>query len=210
MTARAKFLFDLDFAAAADQRPTLSLAEHEARCAAREAQGYRNGVEAAQAAAQAQARQSIAATLAAIGSTLERIGRDLQALEMRLESEAVEVASAIAMKLAPELIAREPFAEIAALAADCFQHLTAKPHVVIRVSDAAYEDAKRQLEDIARGRGFEGRLVVLAEPPIAAGDCRIEWADGGVIRDRAQIEAAVAEAVARYIAARREHPEHQH
>lgn len=210
MSARAKFLFDLDFAAAADQRPALSLAEHEARCAVREAQAYRNGVAAAEAQAQAQARQSIAATLAVIADTLDRLGRNLQALEMRLESEAVEVAAAIAAKLAPELIAREPFAEIAALAADCFQHLVTKPHVVIRVNDAVYEDAKRQLEDIARGRGFEGRLVVLAEPQIAAGDCRIEWADGGVSRERAQIEAAIADAVARYIAARRAHPEHQH
>ena len=46
--------------------------------------------------------------------------------------------------------------------------------------------------------------MVLAEPDIAPGDCRIEWADGGVKRDRAAIEAAIDEAVARYVAARRE------
>ncbi len=44
---------------------------------------------------------------------------------------------------------------------------------------------------------------MLAEPDIAPGDCRIEWADGGVKRDRAATEAAIAEAVARYVAARR-------
>jgi len=51
--------------------------------------------------------------------------------------------------------------------------------------------------------GFEGRLVVLAEPDIALGDCRIEWADGGVKRDSAATQAAIADAVARYIAGRR-------
>ena len=43
---------------------------------------------------------------------------------------------------------------------------------------------------------------MLAEPDIAPGDCRIEWADGGINRDRAATEAAIDEAVARYVAAR--------
>ena len=43
---------------------------------------------------------------------------------------------------------------------------------------------------------------MLAEPDIAPGDCRIEWADGGIKRDSAAIEAAIDEAVARYIASR--------
>ena len=47
-------------------------------------------------------------------------------------------------------------------------------------------------------------LVVLAEPGMALGDCRIEWADGGLCRDRAATEAVICEAVERYVAARRE------
>ena len=116
---------------------------------------------------------------------------------------AAKVAVAVARKLAPELIAREPFAELSALAAGCFRHLVAAPHVVVRVNDALQERARELLEETARAGGFDGRLVVLAEPEIAAGDCRIEWADGGVKRDRATIEGAIEEAVARYVAARR-------
>jgi flagellar assembly protein FliH len=202
MSARPKFLFDLDFAAAADQRPTISLAEHEAKCAAREAQAYQRGIDAAQAQIAANAQQMIANALARIDSGIEQLSQTLPAIERRLEAEAVEIAAAIAGKLAPELIACEPFAEIAALATECFQHLTSKPHVVIRVNDAVYENAKEQIEEIARARNFEGRLVMLAEPDIHLGDCRIEWADGGVIRDRSQIEAAISEAVTRYLTTR--------
>jgi flagellar assembly protein FliH len=43
----------------------------------------------------------------------------------------------------------------------------------------------------------------LGDPGIGAGDCRIEWADGGVNRDAAAANAAIGEAVARYIGARR-------
>jgi flagellar assembly protein FliH len=45
--------------------------------------------------------------------------------------------------------------------------------------------------------------VVLAEPHIAPGDCRIEWADGGINRDSSAADAAIGEAVARYLNARR-------
>ena len=44
--------------------------------------------------------------------------------------------------------------------------------------------------------------MVLAEPGIAPGDCRIEWADGGVDRDRAATEPRIDDAVGRYVAAR--------
>ena len=35
------------------------------------------------------------------------------------------------------------------------------------------------------------------------GDCRLEWADGGMIRDQEATQKLIAEAVARYIGARR-------
>ena len=44
--------------------------------------------------------------------------------------------------------------------------------------------------------------MILAEPDIATGDCRIEWADGGVVLERAAIEAKIDELVGRYIASR--------
>ena len=37
---------------------------------------------------------------------------------------------------------------------------------------------------------------------IATGDCRIEWADGGVVLERAAIEAKIDELVGRYMASR--------
>ncbi len=133
---------------------------------------------------------------------LDKLNRALAGIEARLETEAVEVAVAVAGKLAPALIAREPFAEISALATECFQHLVKTPHVVVRVGPDIYEIAKEKLEEIAHARGFEGRLVVMAEDGLAAGDCRIEWADGGVARDEAATLAVIDDAVGRYVAAR--------
>jgi flagellar assembly protein FliH len=112
------------------------------------------------------------------------------------------VAVAVARKLAPELIATEPLAEIAALASSCFNQLIAAPHVVVRVSEQIFEIAQPRLEKIAHLQGFQGRLVVIGDPGMALGDCRIEWADGGLARDRAATETAIADAVGRYVAGR--------
>jgi flagellar assembly protein FliH len=200
MSARAKFMFDVDFGAGGEgARRTVTLAAHEAALADAGAKAYRDGV----ADAQADAQRRAAAALERIAAGVEGLAHRFAAIEARLEAEAVEVAVAVARKLAPELIAREPFAEIAALARDCFTHLVAAPHVVVRVSDALHAQAREQLEEAARTHGFAGRLVVLAEPDIAPGDCRIEWADGGIVRDRAATEAAIGEMVNRYAAARR-------
>jgi flagellar assembly protein FliH len=201
----AKFLFEDDFARGpkvAPVEPTITLGEHAARLAAAEEAAYAKGFAVAQAQGVAQAEQRIAAALDHICTALDALHRGLASVEARLEAEAVEVAVAVARKLAPALVAREPFAEIAALATDCFRHLIAAPHVAIRLSETLYPAARDKLDELARARAFEGRLVVLAEPDIAPGDCRIEWADGGINRDSAAAEAAITEAVGRYIGAR--------
>ena len=203
MSAPAKFLFDTDFAAGAVRKPVITLAEHEVRLAEAEMAAHRRGYAEAQADAGVELERRIAGALERIAVNLGEACRGLKAVEARLECEAVEVAVAVARKLVPALIAQEPFAEIAALTGACFRELLASPHIVVRVNDALYAAARDRLDGIARASGYEGRLVVLGEPGIAFGDCRIEWADGGVNRDTAATEATIAEAVSRYVGARR-------
>ena len=200
MKSTAKYMFDEDFATG--EKPTMTVVEAERRRADAEAQAHRKGFAAGQAQAQNEVAQRTAAALALIADGLERLDRALTGIETRLETEAVEVSVAVAAKLAPELIAREPFAEISALATECFHHLVSAPHVVVRIGAEIYETAKDKLEEIAGARGFEGRLVVLSDPDMAPGDCRIEWADGGINRDQAATLSAIDEVVARYVAAR--------
>jgi len=207
MTATAKFMFDLDFGSAPKAvQPTISATQHEAEVAEAEMRGYRNGMNAAEAQARTEAERRLAGAFEHIASGLDQLRGSLKAVEDRFEAEAVEVALAVGKKLAATLISREPFAEAAALADNCFRELLAAPHIVVRVNGALYTAAKTKLEEIAQARGFEGRLVVMAEPDIEAGDCRIEWADGGLKRDRAATERAISEAVERYVASRRGGP----
>jgi flagellar assembly protein FliH len=206
MGAPAKFLFDVDFAAGADRKPaepSITLADHVVKLAEAETAAARRGYAEAQADAKVESDRRIAEALVRIATSLAKAAEGLAAIETRLECEAVDVAVAVARKLAPALIAQEPFAEIAALARDCCRELVTAPHIAVRVNDAVYAAAREKLDDIVRAGSFQGRLVVLAEPDIAVGDCRIEWADGGINRDSAAADAAIRAAVASYVSARK-------
>jgi flagellar assembly protein FliH len=200
MAATAKYLFDTDFGGAEAKATS---PEFAAKLREAEELGYRKGFADAQVQALEETSRLAAGALERIAAAFARLDESLRATEAKLEAEAVEVAIAVGRKLASALIEREPFAEIAALASGCFRQLVAAPHVVVRVNDGLYATARDSLDEISRTHGFEGRLVILAEPEIAPGDCRIEWADGGINRDRAAADKAVGEAVERYITARR-------
>src|SRR5262249_29434639 len=148
----AKYMFDEDFAAG--EKPTMTLVEHERRRADAESQAHREGFAAGQTQAPQEAAQRIAAALAVVCDGLARLHGALASIETRLETEAVQVAVAVAAKLAPALIAREPFAEISALATECFHHLVSTPHISVRVGSDIYEMAKEKIEEVARARGF--------------------------------------------------------
>lgn len=201
MKPNAKFMFDEDFAPGG-VKPTITLVEHERRSADVEAVAHRKGFEAGQAQARQEASERIAIALTQIGDSMARVNAGLVGVETRLETEAIQVAVAVASKLAPELVAREPLTEIAALATECFRQLVTTPQITVQISADIFEAAKEKLEEIARLRGFDGRLAVQSGAAIAPGDCRIEWADGGVNRDTAAALSAIQDVVGRYVAAR--------
>jgi flagellar assembly protein FliH len=203
MAAPAKYMFDMDFAAPDKTREKAPTAADIAQKVANaEAKAYRDGFDAAQREAKVESDRRAALALEEIGIAIKGIAQRFAGIENRMETEAVDVAVAVARKLCSELIAAEPLAEITGLVSDCFSHLVSTPHLVVRISDSLYEEARERIEKLAKQSGFEGRLVILAEPSIATGDCKIEWADGGVVLERAAIETKINELVGRYMASR--------
>jgi len=200
--APAKFTFDLDLGRRQERNSLVtetamaSLLE-EARREGREAglaEGERTAVARA-AKAEAAAAEALAVRVAAMAASMDDARKQTIA-------EGVELSLSIARKLAGGLIAREPTVEIEQLVAECMATLDGVPHLVIRC-DPALADAVR---DIATAKmttsGFTGRLVVLGDPDIAIGDARIEWADGGVVRDIRKLSAEIDARIAQYFAAR--------
>ena len=197
MRASRPFLFDTDFGRGRGPSPAeaeaaaQAAAERDAAAAAAHARGLQEG--RAEAAAQGQARLADALTrvgLAAAGLIHQSDARDAER-----EAQALAFASALAKRIAGEALDARPLASVEEAARAALRHLRGVPHLVLRLHEGLVEEAETLMRRLAREHGFEGRLVVLGEPDMPPGDARLEWADGGVVRTRARIEAAVTEAL---------------
>ncbi len=194
----ARFLFDRDFSVAATdgaERP-VPLVEHEAAVATARAAAFQSGYEAGKAAAEAQAAERTAAAAIRLADGVETLLGAADAALARIEGDAVAAAVLAARKLAAHLIAGAPLAEIEALLGDCLAPLRQQPHLVVRLSPDDADALRDRVADLADRHGFAGRLVVRAEAAIPRGDCRIEWADGAIVRSLARADAEIAAAVA--------------
>lgn len=198
MSAPVRFLFDTDFAAPKGRAaaPTVALDDHETAIAEAEASGYRRGeAEGRRASREADAAR-LTAAIEVLGAQVAMMIADADARAAEAEAASVALALAFARKLSGAAVSRFPLAEIEAAAAACFAELRGAPHLVARVAPDFVEGVRSTLTAAAQERGFTGRLIVLGDPDVADGDARLEWADGGVVRDAAAVAAALDRAIA--------------
>jgi len=192
----AKFLFDNTF-----DKPTPAKADKpvhtEAVLAQVREQAFAEGAAAGleqgrneQAARIAEAVEQVAAAMDGLGAT------QLQAMT-EVRQSAAQLALAIAARLAPVLMARQPMAEIESLIADCLADLASEPRVVVRVAEALVDPLGERIAALKQQAAFPGQVIVLGDETIAPGDGRVEWADGGAERDLGQLIRAIEERVNR-------------
>jgi flagellar assembly protein FliH len=97
--------------------------------------------------------------------------------------EAIETALTIVRKLFPRLAKAHGMAEIEAVVGESLSRLRDEPRVVVRVADSLLDAVNERVKELAAKAGFEGRIVLIAQDDLQAGDIRVEWADGGAERD---------------------------
>lgn len=200
--APARFTFDLDLGTQNHSKSSVAESAMTELLAAARAEGHAAGIAEGQRAASAQAAKQLTAAAEQLARHAAGMAAALDDTRKQVIAEAVQVALTAARKLAGGLIAREPAAEIEALLADSLAGLEAVPHLVVRCHPELAEAVRDTATSRIQASGFAGRLVVLGEPDIRIGDARIEWADGGIVRDINAISEQIDEAVSSYFAAR--------
>ena len=143
--------------------------------------------------AESQIQGRLAAALNHLAEAATALLARADAHEAEREAQAVEVAVLIARKVAGEALDAAPLASIGEAARAALQHLRGVPHLAVRAHEDLVEQVDALVQRMARERGFEGRIVTLGDPDIPPGDVRLEWADGGVVRDGSRIEQAVSQ-----------------
>jgi flagellar assembly protein FliH len=200
--APAKFNFDLDLGRPKERNSliaesTMATLLEDARTAGK-AEGFAEG----ERSAMANAARQLAGAANGLADRVATLAASLEDSKRATLAEAVDLAAGIARKLARALVEREPAAEIEELITECLASLDGVPHLVIR----CHPNLAEAVREIATARmatsGFSGRLVVMGDPDQALGDGRIEWVDGGIVRDMAAISAEIDNRIAAYLAAR--------
>lgn len=199
----AKFRFDLDLGHREERNSVMSEGAMAALLNNARAEGFQDGVAEGQRGAVVRAAERLAQAAETLADHTAALNASLDDARHATLAEAVELAATIGRKLAAHLLAQQPTAEIEALITECLASLDAVPHLVIRCApDLA--DAVREIA-LARiaSSGFTGRLVVLGDPDHGLGDAKLEWVDGGIVRDRAALEGEIDVRIEKYLAARR-------
>ena len=205
MANPARFTFDLDLGRGQTAAPVQATMPEDLvaqlLAQARE-EAYADGLAQGEKNATAMAAQTLAV---AAGSLATRTAEMLAAVDdaaLQAEREAIELAASIGRKLALHLLARYPTHELDALIAECMQSLQGVPHLVIR----CHPNLADGIRDIATAHmqtsGFTGRLVVMGDPDLRIGDGRLEWVDGGLVRDIGAISKDIDVKISAYLAAK--------
>ncbi len=97
-------------------------------------------------------------------------------------TQAILVANAIARKLMPRRWREGAAGEIAEVVRRTLAGLAEPQAVTVRISPELHAALQADLLAVA-AEGGAADLRVLADAAVAAGDCRIDWPGGGVLRD---------------------------
>lgn len=158
-------------------------------------EGFQRGVLAGRAQERDEEAVRLADALGQIAQRLAASGAQLAEAELLARREALDFALVFARKLAGKLVEAAPVAPIEATARAILSDLRGAPHVAVRVAPDLVDATKAQLTQLFRENGIELKLFVFPDPAIATGDCRIEWAEGGIVRDGASLETLIGQAL---------------
>jgi len=213
MVKMQKYLFDTDFGAppiavsemllaeaedafvdmALDEVAPPSFSEEELTLAREQAHQAGHAAGLAEAENARQTMESMA--LASCAHHLKTLGDAQLAANQEHSKDAVAFALSVLRKVHPEFCRRFGLDEIESVLHDTLGHLHQVARVTITVQSDLVAAVRDKAETITSHYGFEGRLVVVGDPAMTAGDCRLDWGDGGAVRDQAKTWAEIERAV---------------
>ena len=197
-TPPKKFMFDLSFDdasivhRAAERKPVLMKPD---QVDAMKKESYDLGFEAGKVAGHNAQTEQVAAVLVSVDQSIGALMQNFASLTQQQETQTRQLVMAIAKKILPEFVARNGVQEIEPLIAESIREMAREPRLVVRVHEQQFDAINEKAQAIATERAYVGKVIVLADPGIALGDCRVEWADGGLERNTQSTWAAIEQTV---------------
>ena len=217
MASYRKYMFDLDFD---EHRPHPQEMQVEAEEPEDEAEpeppppptfteeelamardlAFEEGRQAGFSEANEQIERQTQATLAALSDQMATVFRQAEDAADVNARAAVRVAQAVLKKMLPAACETHAFDEVTRVVEEIVGHILDEPRIIVKVAEPLVEGVREKLEAAVQAHGFEGRVVVQADPRLSVGDARVEWADGGAERDQARLWSEIESTVDRALA----------
>lgn len=181
-----KFMFDQSFDDDADvhrspeRRPVLVSPD---QLDALKKEAYDSGMEAGRKAGKEEQLSQQNGILAKIDQSLNGLVKGLAAIAREQEDQTRRLSIAIAKKILPHFTEQNGTQEIEALVGETLREMAREPRLVVRVAEPQFDALNEKIQALATAKAFSGKVVILADSAVAGGDCRIEWADGGIERN---------------------------
>lgn len=214
MNTNSKFLFDTEFGEASvplkkkeeapPAPPVLYTEDHKAQFTE---EAYQSGLEAGKAEAFSGIEASMTQLLEGLGGQLQQLSTTHSTQAEGRQKEAASLAYAIASKLAPALMARQPQVEVMKMIEECLVDLHDEPRIVVRASEPVCTALTEKIETLTQATGFQGKVILLPDDTKTGSDCRVEWADGGVERDLEETRQKIEEIVDRFLRSETSNPQ---
>ena len=148
----------------------------------------------------ARAEERIALALSEIAAATADLTMKLAADRREMLTDAAHLALAAARKAAGVALEEFGAARVATALDEAFDTFVGAPRVVIRVSPDL-QGVRERLDRTAREHGFDGALVVRADPAVRVGDVTIDWGEGSIAHNSEEalrrVEDMVFQALAR-------------
>jgi len=182
-----KFMFDCSFdGATAANRPaperkpvTLKPEQYDAL----KQESYDSGFAAGCQVTQDQHQKWITKTLHGLDKNITAVFADIQSFYQEQDSRIRQITLTIAKKVLADFTARHGLEEIQKVLSDALTEMVHEPRLVVRVHQDQFDAINTYISDMAVKKAYSGKVVVLADSDIPLGDCRVEWADGGLERN---------------------------
>ncbi|MGV8853318.1 MAG: hypothetical protein ACOH2L_01615 [Devosia sp.] len=209
MAQPARFTFNVDMGrktSSAPSKPTVPEDLVAQLVAQAREDAYAEGVAAGERNASSLAAQTLAAAAGTLATQGAEMAAALDDAVAKSEAEAIQLATSIGRKLALHLLGRFPTAELDALIGECMQSLGTVPHLVVRCHPSIADGIRDIATAHMQTSGFAGRLVVMGDPELRMGDGKLEWVDGGLVRDIAAVSKDIDTKITAYLAAKSGRP----
>jgi flagellar assembly protein FliH len=193
MNTNTKFMFDREFETAATEAKAKSSPVKEVPVYSEEdiarikADAFAEGSSLGRSQALEEAEGALAGTMEVLNTNLQQLLGTQASVLHAAKKEAATLALTAAGKIAPALIRKSPHAEVIQMIEDCLIDLQDEPRIVVRASEPTCDALKTRVDEMSMKAGFQGNVILLPDDELGAGDCRIEWADGGVERNLEKI-----------------------